>query len=93
MDHLQIFGCLVYIHIPQDKRKKLDPTNLNGIFIGYSSSSKSYRIYVKEDRWIEVTRYVIFDESIDYKKSKDVMVVSDEEDMPNFEDISMENDG
>jgi len=93
MDHLQIFGCLVYIHIPQDKRKKLDPTNSNGIFIGYSSSSKSYRIYVKEDRWIEVTRYVIFDESIDYKKSKDVMVVSDEEDMPNFEDISMENDG
>jgi len=49
MDHLQIFGCLVYIHIPQDKRKKLDPTNLNGIFIGYISSSKSYRIYVKED--------------------------------------------
>jgi len=42
--HLRIFGCLVYIHIPKYKRKKLDPTSMKGIFIGYSNTSKTYRI-------------------------------------------------
>jgi hypothetical protein len=43
---LIIFGCPVYIHAPNDKRKKLEPSGKKGIFIGYSESSKSYRIYV-----------------------------------------------
>lgn len=43
-------GCLMYIHIPKDNRKNLDATSLKGIFVGYSASSKVYRIYVKEDR-------------------------------------------
>ena len=34
--HLRIFGCLVYIHIPKEKRKKLDPSGKKGIFVGYS---------------------------------------------------------
>eukprot|EP00253_Pinus_taeda_P032826 PITA_32826 len=27
VDHLRIFGCPVYIHIPKEKRKKLDPSD------------------------------------------------------------------
>ena len=34
--HLKIFGCPVYIHIPKEKRIKLDPSRKNGIFVGYS---------------------------------------------------------
>jgi len=34
IDHLLIFGCLVYIHIPKDKRKKLDPSCMKGTFVG-----------------------------------------------------------
>jgi hypothetical protein len=48
VEHLRIFGCLVYIHIPKDKRKKLEPSGKKGIFIGYSESSKAYRIYILE---------------------------------------------
>ena len=36
--HLRIFGCLVYIHIPKEKRTKLDPSGKKGIFVGYSES-------------------------------------------------------
>ena len=43
--HLKIFGYLVYIHIPKEKRTKLDPSGKNGIFVGYSKSSKAYIIY------------------------------------------------
>ena len=40
--HLRIFGYPVYIHIPKEKRTKLDPSGNKGIFIGYSDTSKSY---------------------------------------------------
>ena len=33
--HLKIFGCPVYIHIPKEKRTKLDPSGKKGIFVGY----------------------------------------------------------
>ena len=93
VDHLCIFGCPVYIHVPKDKRKKLDATSLRGIFVGYSASSKAYKIYIKEDYQIEVSRDVVFDENIAYKKSKDVPVDFDEEEVPIFEDISKDNGG
>ena len=42
--HLRILGCLVYIHVLKEKRTKLDPSGKKGIFMGYSESSKAYRI-------------------------------------------------
>ena len=42
VSNLRIFGCLMYIHIPKEKRTKLGK---KGIFVGYSESSKVYRIY------------------------------------------------
>ena len=44
--HFRIFGCLVYIHIPKEKRTKLDPSGRKGTFVGYSETSKAYRIYI-----------------------------------------------
>ena len=45
VSHLRIFGCSVYIHIPKEKRTKLDPFGRKGIFVGYSDTSKAYQIY------------------------------------------------
>jgi hypothetical protein len=44
--HLRIFGFLVYIHVPKEKRMKLEPSGNKGIFVGYSETSKSYKIYI-----------------------------------------------
>ena len=33
--HLKIFDCPVYVHIPKEKRTKLDPSCKKGIFVGY----------------------------------------------------------
>ena len=44
VSHLRIFNCPVYIHIPKEKRTKLDPSGKKGIFVGYSKSSKDYII-------------------------------------------------
>eukprot|EP00253_Pinus_taeda_P002089 PITA_02089 len=48
VSHFRVFGCLVYIHVPKDKRSKLDPSKIKGIFVGYSESSKAYRVYIPE---------------------------------------------
>jgi transposase InsO family protein len=38
--HFKIFGCLVYFHVPNEKRTKLDPSGRKGTFVGYNESSK-----------------------------------------------------
>jgi transposase InsO family protein len=46
VSHLKIFGCPVFIHIPKEKRNKLDPSGKRGIFVGYCEVSKAFRIYI-----------------------------------------------
>ena len=38
VEHLRIFGYPVYIHVPKDERKKLEPSGKKGIFVGYSET-------------------------------------------------------
>ena len=70
VSHLRIFGCPVYIHIPKEKRTKLDPSGKKGIFVGYSESSKVYRIYFPRFKKIDINRDVTFDEDSACIKSK-----------------------
>lgn len=32
VNHLRIFGCPFYMHVPKEKRSKLEPTGKRGIF-------------------------------------------------------------
>ena len=56
VNHLRIFSCMMYIHIPKEKRTKLDPSGRKGIFIGYNDTSKSYRIYFLGFKKIDINR-------------------------------------
>jgi hypothetical protein len=74
MGHLRIFGCLVYIHVPKDKRTKMEPSGKKGIFVGYSETCKAYRIYVPGERHIEVSKDVSFHEEAACKRSKELQL-------------------
>ena len=52
----------MYIHIPKEKRTKLDPSGKKGIFVGYSESSKAYRIYFPGYKKIDISKDATFDE-------------------------------
>ncbi|KAL4309595.1 hypothetical protein GQ457_01G033490 [Hibiscus cannabinus] len=58
--HLRVFGSICYSHIYANMRSKLDERAWRGIFVGYSSQSKGYRIYNLESKMIVVSRDVIF---------------------------------
>ena len=60
----------MYIHIPKEKRTKLDPSRRKGIFVGYSKSSKAYKIYFPGYKKIEIDKDVTFDEGTTYNKSR-----------------------
>jgi hypothetical protein len=72
--HLRIFGCHVYIHVPKDKRTKMEPPGNKGIFVGYNETSKAYRIYVPGERHIEVSKDVSFHEEVVFKCSKELQL-------------------
>lgn len=42
VDHLRIFGCVTFSHVPKDLRRKLDPTAEIGLLVGYSETVKAY---------------------------------------------------
>ena len=70
VSHLKIFGCPVYIHIPKEKRTKLDPSKKKGIFVGYYEVSKAFRIYIPGFHHMEINRDVTFDEEEALKRSR-----------------------
>ena len=43
---------------------------MKGIFVGYSKSSKSYKIYFLGLKKIDISRDVTFDEDLAYNKSR-----------------------
>ena len=69
VDHMRIFGTPVYIHVPKEKRAKLEPFSKKGIFVGYIDCSKAYRVYIPGQRHIEVSRDVIFHEEVVFRKT------------------------
>src|SRR5690606_10960138 len=63
IQHLQPFGCECYIHIPKEKRKpgsKLSPRAHKGIFLGYTDTTRHYRIFKTEERCTMTTGDVFF---------------------------------
>jgi hypothetical protein len=43
--HLKVFGYIAYVHVPDEKRSKLDPKAEKCIFIGYSFKQKGFRCF------------------------------------------------
>jgi hypothetical protein len=62
VSHMRVFGSTAYIHVPKEKRNKLDPVSTKGVFLGYEPQTKGYRVLRERDGVIVVTRDVVFDE-------------------------------
>ena len=63
LSYLRAFGCRCFmLNNGKDDLGKFDPSSDEGVFVGYSSSRKAYRIFNKRTQCIEESIYVVFDE-------------------------------
>ena len=69
LQHIRVFGCMVYTHVPEGKRKKLDDKTQKFRFIGYTGTAHNYRVWDEETRRCYIRHDVIFNES-DFGKPK-----------------------
>jgi len=66
VSHFRVFGCIAYMHVPEEKRSKLNPKVDKCIFIGYSLEQKGYRCFNPSTRKLQVSRDVVFDEMVSW---------------------------
>ena len=66
IDHIRIFGCSAWVHVPKADRQKLDPRSIPGALVGYED--RAYLILTRTGRII-CSRDVTFNEKQLYKDS------------------------
>ena len=62
VSHLKVFGCIPYVHVPDELRTKLNLKAKKCIFVGYSLEQKGYRCYNPDTHEICVSIDVVYDE-------------------------------
>jgi hypothetical protein len=72
VEHLRIFGCTTFSHVPKEKRTKMEPTAEKGLLVGYSETSKAYQLYIPALRMVVVRRDVKFEEERACKRSREL---------------------
>lgn len=48
--NFQVFGIIVFVHVPKQKRVKWDPKGMEGIFIEYGQDVKGFRVYFPNNK-------------------------------------------
>ena len=75
-DHLRVFGCKAFVHVPKDERSKLDVKTRQCVFIGYGQDELGYRFYDSIQKKLIRSRDAVFveDQTIEdiEKAQKDV---------------------
>ena len=61
LGHMRTVGARTWVHIPKEKRKKLDDRSWQGIFVGYDGNNQ-YRIYDPLTGKVHVCRDITVDE-------------------------------
>ena len=78
ISYLRVFGCKCFILNTKDNLGKFDSKADEGIFLGYSTSSKANRVFKKRTLVVEESMHVIFDESNSLDPRKDVCSFDDD---------------
>lgn len=68
--HCVPFGSKCYVHIPNEKRRKLDNTATQMVFVGYDENSKAYRCFDRSANKLVISRDVKFIDTVEISISK-----------------------
>ena len=87
ISYFHIFGCYCYILNNKEKLGKFDPKSDKAIFLGYSTTSKGYRVYNLKTQTVEISMHVIFDEYDEHSQPKE----SEDTEVPALQNVLSQN--
>ena len=61
--HLCQFGCLCYVKLPDEKRRKWDPKGEKALFLGYDDTSTGNRVLTLKNLRVVISLNVVFIET------------------------------
>ncbi|MCO5554144.1 hypothetical protein L7F22_007670 [Adiantum nelumboides] len=71
VSHFKVFGCIPYVHVPNELRTKLDPKAGKYVFIGYLFEQKGYKCYNPFTRQVRLSKVVLDEMATWYADVKD----------------------
>ena len=63
LGHLRVFDNIAYVHVPKEKRRKLDAKAEKCILVGHLEEQNGYKCYNPQTKYARVSRNVLLDES------------------------------
>jgi hypothetical protein len=66
LEHIRVFGCDPYVHVPKENRSKMDKKVEKCIFIGYKDGVKGYKL------WNLETKNIVYSWDVMFRDVKDV---------------------
>lgn len=60
VEYFRVLWCLAHVHIPDEKRIKLDDKSIQCVLLGVSDESKAYKLFDLVSKKIIVSMDVIF---------------------------------
>jgi len=89
VDHLRVFGCRCFV-LKEGNLDKFESRSSDGIFLGYASHSKAYRVLLIDSNIVRETCEVTFDETAPCNASVFEVAGEDELGTSIFEDVEEE---
>ncbi|KAJ3702073.1 hypothetical protein LUZ61_005778 [Rhynchospora tenuis] len=75
ISYFRVFGSKCFVLDETPKVTKFDAKSTTGIFVGYSSTSKAYRVYLPSSRVVVESVNVKFDENANEKAKEGISIV------------------
>ena len=63
--HLKVFGCKAFVHVPKEKRSKLDRKSTPCIFVGYGDAKFDYKLWDPKENKMIRSQDIVFHENED----------------------------
>jgi hypothetical protein len=92
VSHLKVFGCDAFVHVPKEKRSKMDKKEVKCIFIGYKEGMKGYKLWDPTSRKKVYSRDVVFREVRSKSEPEEIVQIENNPEMVWFELRNEEDD-
>ena len=62
VDYFRTFGCVAHVHIPNQRRSKLDDKSHTCVLLGMTDEAKAYKLFDPISKKVIVSRDMVFEE-------------------------------